>query len=290
MILFMNKLTTAKRTAVVAALVEGNSIRATARMTNVSKPTILKLLAEIGDVCAAYHHEHVRGLTCRRVQADEIWSFVGAKAKNVSNEKKAEGWGDAWTWTAIDADTKLIVSYLVGTRGPSNCYDFMKDVASRVTSRVQLTTDGLYWYLDAVDHAFGIDVDFGMITKHYGGNAPADAPANVRYSPAKISSVTREVITGSPNKRHISTSYVERQNLTMRMSMRRFTRLTNGFSKKLENHVAANALYFLHYNFARIHQTLRVTPAMAAGIADHVWNVEEIVALLSRDVEEKTAA
>jgi IS1 family transposase len=276
----MNKLTTAKRIAVVAALVEGNSIRATVRMTDVSKPTILKLLADLGDACATYHDVHVRNLKSRRVQADEIWSFVGAKAKNTSAEKKLAGWGDAWTWTAIDADTKLIVSYLVGTRGPSNCYDFIKDVASRLTSRIQLTTDGLYWYVDAVDHSFGIDVDFGMITKHYGGNAPADAPANVRYSPAKITSVVKEVITGNPNPRHISTSYVERQNLSMRMGMRRFTRLTNGFSKKLENHVAANALYFLHYNFARIHQTLRITPAMAAGISDHVWSVEEIVNLL----------
>jgi IS1 family transposase len=276
----MNKLTTAKRAAVVAALVEGNSVRATARMTNVSKPTILKLLAELGDACAEYHDTHVRGLKSRRVQADEIWSFVGAKAKNVSDEKKAEGWGDAWTWTAIDADSKLIVSYLVGTRGPSNCYDFMKDVASRLTSRVQLSTDGLYWYVDAVDHAFGIDVDYGMIMKQYSRTGSADAPANVRYSPATVTSVTREVITGIPNERHISTSYVERQNLSMRMGMRRFTRLTNGFSKKLANHIAANALYFLHYNFARVHRTLRVTPAMAAGIANHVWSIEEIVGLL----------
>jgi IS1 family transposase len=276
----MNKLTTAKRTAVVAALVEGNSVRSAARMTNVSKPTILKLLAELGDACATYHDTHVRNLKCRRVQADEIWSYVGAKAKNVSEEKKADGWGDAWTWTALDADTKLIVSYLVGPRTVNSCYEFMKDTASRIVGRVQVSTDGLFWYLDAVDHAFGIDVDYGIITKHYGGNVPSDAPANVRYSPGKISSVSREVITGSPNERHISTSYVERQNLSMRMGMRRFTRLTNGFSKKLENHIAANALYFLHYNFARIHRTLRVTPAMAAGLADHVWSVEEVVALL----------
>jgi IS1 family transposase len=228
----------------------------------------------------AYHDIYVRDLKSRRVQCDEIWSFIGAKAKHVSDEKKAVGWGDCWTWTAIDADTKLIVSYLIGTRGPSNCYDFMKDVARRLAARVQFTTDGLYWYVDAVDHAFGIDVDYAMIKKQYGDAPAGDASAAVRYSPATITSVTKEVITGSPDDRHISTSYIERQNLTMRMSMRRFTRLTNGFSKKLENHVAANALYFLHYNFARIHQTLRITPAMAAGIADHVWSVEEIVALL----------
>jgi IS1 family transposase len=249
-------------------------------MTNVSKPTILKLLADLGEVCAAYHHATVRNLKSRRVQADEIWSYIGAKQKNVSEEKVAASWGDCWTWTAIDAETKLIVSYLVGDRGPHNCYEFMKDVASRLTSRVQLTTDGLYWYVDAVDHAFGIDIDYAMIQKHYAGGLAGQATAAVRYSPAKFTSAIKEVITGSPAKRHISTSYVERQNLTMRMSMRRFTRLTNGFSKKLENHVAANALYFLHYNFARIHQTLRITPAMAAGIADHVWSIEEIVALL----------
>lgn len=274
----MNKLTTAKRVAAVAALVEGNSVRATARMTDVSKPTILKLLSELGGACATYHDEHVRGLKCQRVQADEIWSFIGAKAKNASDEQKADGWGDCWTWTGIDADTKLIVSYMVGPRTPPMAYEFMKDLASRIGSRVQLSTDGLYWYPDAVDHAFGTDVDYGQIKKHY-GQPRAESPST-RYSPAKITGVTREVITGSPNERHISTSFVERQNLSMRMGMRRFTRLTNGFSKKLENHVAANALYFLHYNFARVHRTLRVTPAMQAGIANHVWSIEEIVGLL----------
>jgi IS1 family transposase len=284
----MNRLTTAKRTAVVAALVEGNSVRSTARMTGVSKPTILKLLSDLGDACATYHDTHVRGLKCRRVQADEIWSFVGSKMKNTSDEKKAEGWGDAWTWTGIDAETKLIVSYMVGRRTPPMAYEFMKDLASRIASHVQLSTDGNFWYVDAVDHAFGTDVDYGMIVKHYGKLAAGETAAT-RYSPARILGVTREVITGSPNERHISTSYVERQNLSMRMGMRRFTRLTNGFSKKLENHVAANALYFLHYNFARIHRTLRVTPAMAAGIADHVWSVEEIVALLDTRSAEAAA-
>ena len=275
----MNKLTTAKRTAVVAALVEGNSVRSTARMTNVSKPTILKLLADLGEACAAYHDQYVRNVNARRVQCDEIWSYIGAKQKNVSEENNGQSWGDCWTWTAIDAESKLIISYLVGDRSPRNCYEFMTDVCFRLANRVQLTTDGLTLYLDAVEHAFGIDVDFGIIQKHYGGGTP-DASAAMRYSPTKFTSATREVITGSPVERHISTSIVERQNLSMRMGMRRFTRLTNGFSKKLENHVAANALYFLHYNFARIHRTLRVTPAMAAGIANHIWSIEEIVGLL----------
>jgi IS1 family transposase len=278
--LLMNKLTMAKRVAVVAALVEGNSIRSTARMTDVSKPTILKLLADLGEACATYHHEHVRNIRARRVQADEIWSFVGAKAKNATDEQKVAGWGDCWTWTAIDADTKLLITYLVGERRPYYAYEFMKDLRSRVTGRIQLTTDGLQWYEHAVEHAFGIDIDFARLQKHYAGGVAGERIAAVRYSPSKFTSQTLEVITGNPDKRHISTSYVERQNLSMRMGMRRFTRLTNGFSKKLENHVAANALYFLHYNFARIHRTMRVTPAMQAGIANHVWSIEEIVGLL----------
>jgi len=271
----MNQLSTSKRVAVVAALVEGNSIRATARMTNVSKPTILKLLADLGEACAQYHYEHVRGLKSQRVQVDEIWSFIGAKQKNVSDEKRGESWGDCWTWNAIDADSKLIISYLVGPRNPRMAFALMQDVAERLDGRVQLTSDGLYWYPHAVERAFGIGVDYAVLQKHYGGSEHQG-----RYSPAHLTGVTQEVITGSPDKRHISTSFAERQHLSMRMSMRRFTRLTNGFSKKLENHVAANALYFLHYNFARIHRTLRVTPAMAAGIADHVWSIEEIVGLL----------
>jgi IS1 family transposase len=272
----MNKLTTAKRTAVVAALVEGNSIRSTARMTNVSKPTILKLLADLGEACARYHDEHVRNLKSARLQVDEIWSFIGAKAKNATDEKKAEqAWGDCWTWNAIDADSKLIVSYLVGPRTPSMAFALMQDVAERLTGRVQLTTDGLYWYPHAVERAFGIGVDYAVLQKHYGGsNNPG------RYSPANFVGSTQEVITGSPDKRHVSTSFAERQHLSMRMGMRRYTRLTNGFSKKLENHIAANALYFLHYNFARIHRTLRMTPAMAAGVSSHVWSINEIVALL----------
>jgi len=263
--------------------VEGSSVRSTVRMTGISIPTVLKLLADIGPVCRQYHDEHVRGLKSRRVQCDEIWQFCYAKAKNVPADKKGTfGYGDVWTWVAIDADTKLVPSYMVGPRTPPMAYEFMKDVASRIVSHVQLTTDGLYWYVDAVDHAFGIDVDYAMLQKHYAGGVAGERSAAVRYSPAKFTSATKEVIKGDPNPRHISTSFVERQNLTMRMSMRRFTRLTNAFSKKLENHEAQVALHFMHYNFVRIHQTLRVTPAMEAGISDHVWSLEEIVGLLDR--------
>jgi IS1 family transposase len=275
----MNQLSTQERARVVAALVEGNSIRSAVRLTGIAKNTVAKLLVDLGAVCSKYQDETIRGLKSRRVQCDEIWAYVGAKTKNATDEQKAHGWGDCWTWTAIDADSKVILSFLVGQRGPYNCYEFMKDVASRLANPVQLTTDGLTWYIDAVDHAFGIDIDYAMIQKHYSGGT-ADKTAASRYSPAKFTAATKEVIRGNPNPKHISTSFVERQNLTMRMSMRRFTRLTNGFSKKVENHAAMVALYFMYYNFARVHQTLRVTPAMEAGIADHVWSIEEIVALL----------
>lgn len=277
----MNQLPLDRRVAVIAALTEGTSVRSAVRLTGVAKNTITKLLAELGPACAQYMDRTLRNLTCRRVQCDEIWSFCYAKAKNVPPRLKGVlGFGDVWTWVAMDADTKLVLSYLVGSRGPYNCYEFMKDVASRLASRVQLTTDGLYWYVDAVDHAFGIDIDYGMIEKHYGGKVNADAPASTRYSPPTITAATRRVVRGRPDQRHISTSYIERQNLTMRMSMRRFTRLTNGFSKKLENHIAMIAIFYLHYNFCRIHQTLRITPAMAAGVSDHVWELSELIGLL----------
>jgi IS1 family transposase len=279
----MNKLTTAKRAAVVVALVEGNSVRATVRMTDVSKPTILKLLAELGPVCVAYQDRVLRDLRCRRIQCDEIWQFCYAKDRNVPADKRGTfGYGDVWTWVAIDADTKLVPSWRVGPRNLATAYDFLHDLADRVASRIQLTTDGFRVYLEAVESAFNEDIDYAMLQKVYGVDPLAD---DRRYSPAKIMSSTTEVITGNPNPKHISTSYVERQNLTMRMSMRRFTRLTNGFSKKLENHAAAVALHYMHYNFGRIHKTLRVTPAMATGLADHVWSLEEIVALLDRQVE-----
>ena len=270
----MNRLTTENRVAVITALVEGNSLRGTARLTGVARMTVEKLLRDLGAACATYHDAHVRGLKSQRVQCDEIWSFVGAKAKNVPEEKRGE-WGDAWTWTAIDADSKLIISYRVGQRTGPIAYDFMMDVASRLTNRIQLTTDKHRSYLTAVDYAFGTEIDFATLEKRYAGTVDG------RYTPAKIKSTKRTTITGNPNPRHISTAYVERQNLTMRMHNRRLTRLTNGFSKKMEMHAHSIALHFMYYNFCKIHQTLRVTPAMEAGVADHVWPLDELVGLVA---------
>jgi len=231
----------------------------------------------MGRVCAEYQDEHMRNLPCRRVQCDEIWSFVGAKQKNVTTmEQVAKGMGDVWTWTAIDADTKLVPCWMVGQRGYETAMEFISDLAGRLSHRVQLTTDGHRSYLNAVEEAFGADIDFAQLQKIYG----ASNEGHNRYSPGQCLGIQTNVVTGNPDPKHISTSYVERQNLTMRMSMRRFTRLTNAFSKKLENHMSAVALYFMYYNFARIHTTLRVTPAMEAGIANRVWNIEEIVSLL----------
>ena len=218
------------------------------------------------------------GFPSQRIQCDEIWSFVGAKMKNVNDEQVAQGWGDVWTWTAIDADSKLIVSYLVGQRGPRWAKLFMEDVASRVTSRIQLTTDGLRMYAEAVEGAFGCDVDYAMLVKLYGNDS-----FDTKYSPGECIGTQTAILQGNPDPKHISTSFVERQNLTMRMSMRRFTRLTNGFSKKLANHEYQVALYFFHYNFCRIHKTLRVTPAMEAGLTNHVWTLEDLYpAILGR--------
>ena len=280
----MNYLTTSDRVRVVAALVEGNSLRSINRMTGFSLNTITKLLVELGEVCMAYHDANVRNLSCKRIQCDEIWSFVGAKMKNVPDEK-AEEWGDVWTWTALDAESKLIVSYLVGQRGPKHANMFMGDVALRVNSRVQITTDGHRAYVEAVEGAFGMDVDYAMLIKQCGSDA-----VDTRYSPSEVVGITNVIVQGDPDPKHISTSFVERQNLTMRMSMRRFTRLTNGFSKKMENHEAAVALHFMHYNFCRIHKTLRVTPAMEAGISGHVWSVEELIALMPEPTAKKRGA
>lgn len=257
-------------------LVEGNSLRSITRLTGVSINTVTKLLVDLGTACAKYHDEYVRRLKVRRLQCDEIWCFVGAKAKNVTPERKAEGWGDVWTWTAIDAETKMCVSYLVGGRDAAWAGDFMEDCASRINGRVQVTTDGHRAYLEAVEGAFGMDVDYAQLQKIYG--APSDAEMR-RYSPAKCIGADMKVVSGNPDPQHVSTSFVERQNLTMRMSMRRFTRLTNGFSKKIDNHAHMVAIHFMHYNFARIHKTLRVTPAMEAGLSDHVWSLEEIIML-----------
>ena len=273
----MNKLGTDKRVQVVAALMEGASINATCRMTGVAKHTVLKLLKDLGCAAASYHDSRVRTLRARRVQCDEIWAFVYAKQKNVAAEQMEQGAGDVWTWTAIDADTKLIISYTLGDRGAGTAQAFMQDVAARIANRVQLTTDGHHVYVDAVEDAFGADIDYAMLQKIYG--APSDAEMR-RYSPATCIGCKTAVVAGDPDPNHISTSFVERSNLSMRMGMRRFTRLTNGFSKKLENHGHMVALYFMHYNFCRVHKTLRVTPAMEAGLTDHVWEMDELIALL----------
>ncbi len=250
-------------------------------MTGFAKGTVTKLLVDLGSACLKAHDEMVRGLHSKRVQCDEIWSFVGAKMKNV-REENADKQGDVWTWTAIDADSKLIVSYLVGQRGPKWAKAFMEDVASRIDSRIQLTTDGLRMYGESVEGAFGMDVDYAMLIKLYGNDS-----YDLRYSSGECIGTQTAVLMGDPDPKHISTSFVERQNLTMRMQIRRFTRLTNAFSKKMENHEAAVALHFMHYNFCRIHKTLRVTPAMEAGVAHHVWDIEELVSLLPEPQAEK---
>ncbi len=274
----MNKLDTAKRARIVAALVEGCSIRATVRMTGASKNTITKLLVELGAACSDYLDKHLVNLACQRVQVDEIWSFCYAKAKNVTPEIAAKNpfAGDVWTWVAIDADTKLIPSWIVGPRDGVTARIFVNDLAERLANRIQLTSDGLHAYLNAVERAFRGDVDYAQLVKIYGENSEGQK----RYSPAECIGCERKAIVGYPDPAHVSTSFIERQNLTMRMQMRRFTRLTNAFSKKIENHVANIALHIMHYNFVRIHQTLRVSPAMAAGVADHLWELTELVALL----------
>ncbi len=275
----MNKLDIKTRARILACLVEGNSLRATARMTGASKNTIVKLLKDVGTACAAYQDKTLRKLPCKRLQCDEIWSFVYAKAKNVPTAKTApEGAGDARTWTAIDADTKLVPCWMIGPRDGGVAYEFMTDLAGRLANRVQLTTDGHKAYLEAVEGAFGANIDYAMLVKLY-GNAPEGGSPERKYSPNVCLGAKPTIVTGVPDMAHVSTSYVERQNLTMRMSMRRFTRLTNAFSKKLENLGYAVALHFMWYNFGRIHQSLRVTPAMAAGVDLHVWSLEEIAAL-----------
>lgn len=274
----MNKLSVDKKVAVIAALVEGCSVRATARLTGVSKPTILKILAEVGAACSDYMADTLQNIPARRIQVDEIWSFCYAKQKNVKPEHFVAGGyaGDVWTFVGIDADTKLVLAWFVGLRDAASATEFLQMLSSRLANRVQLTTDGHKMYLNAVVDAFGSDIDYAMLVKMYGN----DSEAEKRYSPAVCTGCEKKAVIGAPDRRHISTSYVERQNLTMRMNIRRFTRLTNAFSKKLENHIHSVALFYMHYNFCRIHQTLRVTPAMEAGISSHVWSIAEIVSLL----------
>lgn len=286
----MNRLSTEQRARIIASLVEGNSIRATVRMTGAAKNTVVKLLVDLGAACAEYQAAELVDLPCRTIQCDEIWAFCYSKQKNVPDEHIGTfGYGDVWTWTAICADTKLVPSWLVGERTTDDAWTFLSDLQGRLAERVQITSDGLKIHVQAVDLAFGTEVDFAQLHKIYG---PADGTTHQerKYSPNVCTGIDKRVVTGDPDPREISTSYVERQNLTMRMGMRRFTRLTNGFSKKVENLAHAVSLHYMHYNFARVHQSLTIkhddgtrtkqTPAMAAGVADHVWTLHEIAALL----------
>ncbi len=272
----MNRLSTAKRVAVISALVEGCSVRSTSRLTGVAKGTILRLLADVGHACAVYHDTAIRNVPARRVQVDEIWSFVGCKQKNLTPTIAAQRVaGDVWTFVALEAQSKLVLSWLVGLRDAGCATEFLQDVASRVSTRIQLTTDGHKMYLSAVEDAFGADIDYAMLQKVYG----TDQQAEKRYSPAVCLGCKVETIAGNPDPAHIGTSHIERQNLTMRMNIRCFTRLTNAFSKKIENHMHSVALFYMHYNFVRIHQSLRVTPAMEAGLTPRVWSIKDIVEL-----------
>ena len=279
----MNKLNLDRQAEIIRVLCEGNSIRSTSRITGVAINTVVKLLRDVGAACLEYQDKTMRNLSCKNIQCDEIWSFCYSKQKNVPEDKQGQfGYGDVWTWTAIDADTKLVASWLVGLRDVDCANAFMNDLKNRLAGRVQLTTDGHKVYLVAVEKAFGANVDYAMLVKLYGQDTEPDK----RYSPANCIAAEKHAVRGNPDASKVSTSYVERQNLTMRMCMRRFTRLTNAFSKKLENHEYALALYFMHYNFARAHKSLSnpyaTTPAMAAGISDHVWTIKEILALLEK--------
>lgn len=284
-LIIMNKLSPERQVAIVKCLVEGMGVNATSRTTGTAKNTILKLLLDLGEACLDYHDFAVRNLTPKRIQCDEIWAFVGAKEKHATDEQKAQGYGDIWTWTAIDADTKFNISWMVGERTAKEAYELMRDVKDRVIGSFQLTTDGNSSYLFAVEDTFGLKIDYAMLVKHYGENPEGEK----RYSPAECIGCTKEKKLGNPDPKHVSTSYVERANLGMRMHMRRFTRLTNAHSKKVVNHAAAVSLYFMFYNFCRPHMTLTkqsenrypTTPAMAAGIASEPWSFERLVDLLN---------
>ena len=282
----MNRLTVSRRVQVLTALVEGCSIRSTCRMTGVAKGTVLSLLEAAGEACRAYHNANVRNVSCRRIQADEAWSFCHSKQKNVAPEHEGEfGYGDTWTWIALDADTKLAVNWIVGDRSAATAYVFMQDTANRLAHRCQLTTDGLKAYLEAVEGAFGSEIDYAQLIKLYGPDTDPDH----RYSPPVCVGIEKKLITGNPDPAHVSTSYSERHNLTIRMSNRRFTRLTNAFSKKVENLAASVSLNLMYYNFCRPHMTLKgITPAMAAGLAFHRWEVMEIVALIEAHEDVKS--
>lgn len=281
----MNRLPAETRAQILRCLVEGNSIRSTERLTGATKKAITKLLIDAGRIAAEFQDRELRNLPCKRVQVDEIWSFTAAKQRNVAAMKNpVEGAGDTWTWTAICADTKLAVSWLVGGRDAGYAKVFIGDVYERLAGRIQLTSDGHAPYWHAVREVFGLDVDFAQLVKKYG---VAPEGPQTRYSPPACVGADKRVVTGKPDPAHVSTSFVERQNLTMRMHMRRFTRLTNAFSKKVENHAHAVALHFFYYNFVRIHKTLRMTPAMAAGVTDRIWDVEDLVRLIEADEDAK---
>ena len=273
----MNKLTHDKRVQVLNLLVEGNSMRATARIADVAFNTVAKLFIETAKVCADYQDKAFRNLTCKRLQLDEIWSFVYAKAKNVPDGKRGQA-GDVWTWVAIDADSKLVPSWRIGSRDGATACEFVADLAGRLANRVQITSDGHRPYLEAVEKAFGGEVDFAQLIKIYGETVAGQK----RYSPAECIGAKKSKVVGNPDLCCVSTSFVERQNLTMRMSIRRFTRLTNAFSKKIENHAHSVALHYMHYNFVRLHKTLRVSPAMAAGVTERLWTIGDIVHLVEK--------
>ena len=276
----MNRLSLNQRTQIVNLLVEGGSLRAISRITGCSINTVTKLLVDVGEACLEFHNEQVKNVTSKRVQCDEIWSFVYSKQKNVPENKEGHA-GDVWTWVGIDADTKLVISYLVGDRTAEDASIFMHDIASRLKNRVQLTTDGLKSYLEAVNDAFGNNIDYSQLVKLYNGDTLAESNER-KYSPIEYTGAKKTWIKGNPDNKHVSTSFVERQNLTMRMHMRRFTRLTNAFSKKIANHEYAIALHFVYYNFCKIHKTLRVTPAMEAGLIKDIMSIEDIVKLTNK--------
>ena len=277
----MNQLSIEKRTQIITLLVEGNSLRSTSRISGCSINTVTKLLVDVGQACIEFHNRTVRNISARRVEVDEILSFVYAKQKTANREDFTyeDKAGDVWTWVGIDAESKLIISYLVGTRGAESANEFMHDIADRVNGRIQLTSDGHTAYLEAVDNAFGIDIDYARLVKLYGSSGEGGSATTGKYSPAVCTGAKKTRVSGHPNEKYVSTSYVERQNLTMRMAMRRFTRLTNAFSKKLENHIYAIAIHFIYMNFVRIHTTLRVPPAMQAGLVKELWEIEDIVRL-----------
>lgn len=269
----MNRLPLRTRSQIIGSLVEGNSIRSTERMLNVHRDTVMRTLVEVGNGCATIMDNEMRELPCRRIQVDEIWAYVGKKQRRITKSDDRSQVGDFWTFVALDPDTKLVPSYLVGKRNALNATAFMQDLSERLANRVQLSSDALRTYVDAVERAFGADVDYGQAVKFY----EAEPVGPGRYSPPRVTHTERKVFAGSPDPQHISTSLVERQNLTMRMSMRRFTRLTNAFSKKVENLQAAVSLHFAHYNFVRQHRSLRITPAMAADVTDRLWSIEELI-------------